>query len=269
MIPFYKFHGAGNDFILIDNRLENTFSTSQIAFYANRRLGIGADGVILLEAGNSECDFGIRYFNADGLESSLCGNGSRCAVAFANHLKIIGLTCCFRACDGLHHAQILAVADQLYKITITMNDVSDIEIFDDGYFTDTGSPHFVTFIEKIEECDILNCGIYLRNDPRFPQGTNVNFIEKYNDGIFVRTFERGVEDETLSCGTGVTAAALIYTLKFHFTDNQHNVPVYTRGGIFTVSFTKKGRKFSNIRLTGPVKFVFQGEIESLIQVSCS
>jgi diaminopimelate epimerase len=260
---FYKFHGAGNDFVLIDNRIAKSFTSSQIAFLADRKYGIGADGIILLESGNDKCDFKIHYFNADGLEASLCGNGSRCAVAFANRLGIIGATSCFDAFDGLHHGEILEMTNLCYKISITMNDVTNIKIFEDGYFLDTGSPHFVSFVEAIEEVNVVKEGLKLRYDSRFLQGTNVNFVAQKEKKVFIRTYERGVENETLSCGTGVTATALVVALQNRFSDQQHSIQVNTLGGNFTVSFKKAGNNFRDIRLIGPVEFVFQGEMDCI------
>ncbi|MEG2069866.1 MAG: diaminopimelate epimerase, partial [Bacteroidales bacterium] len=220
---------------------------------------VGADGLILLEKGTSDYDFSMRYFNADGKEASLCGNGSRCIVAFADFLGIIGLKSTFKAYDGLHAATILEHWESQWLITIQMNDVNLLQPYRDGYFVDTGSPHFVTFFEEINSLDICVLGKKLRYDARFVEGTNVNFVMPYEGGICVRTFERGVEDETLSCGTGVTAAAIVWAQNQHFPNGIYMVPVHTQGGDFTIRFHKNGDHYSDIYLTGPVVHTFSGQ----------
>jgi diaminopimelate epimerase len=261
MLPFYKFHGAGNDFVMIDNRTFDVFNNDTIAHICNRHLGVGADGLILLEE-DTNSDFKMRYFNADGGEASFCGNGARCIVAFAHWLKIISKSCDFQAFDGIHHADILAHDGQQWQIKVEMKHASDIQTFEDGYFIDTGSPHFVVMTEDVHRLDVKGEGSRLRHDPRFAQGTNVNFLMPYKDGIYVRTFERGVEDETLSCGTGVTASAIIYALKINKEKIEKSIPVYTKGGAFVVEFilNETQKKPQNIQLTGEVVFSFRGEV---------
>ena len=257
-LPFHKFHGTGNDFILIDNRVKQDFTVEQISLWCNRHLGVGADGFILLENGNPDGDFFMRYFNADGKEASLCGNGSRCAVAFAHYLAMIEKQCTFMAFDGIHHAEILSHEAHQWQIALQMKDIAEIKSYEDGFFTDTGSPHFVQYKENIDEMDVYQEGKTLRHDPRFANGCNVNFITPKDNGIYVRTYERGVEDETLSCGTGVTASALVWALIQQLHDGAHTIPVHTLGGNLTVKFHKQGESFHNIHLEGPVVHAFSG-----------
>ena len=260
MILFHKYQGAGNDMILIDNRLDNYRLTKEnIITMCNRRLGVGADGVILLEQGDPSVDFAIKYFNSDGSEGSFCGNGTRCAVAFAHFLEIIFETCDIRACDGIHSAIILNQTGKQYTIALEMNDVTEIVKHPDGYFLDTGSPHFLTFKDDIFELDVLREGDIIRNDPRFPAGCNVNFITPYKEGLYVRTYERGVEDETLSCGTGVTASALAWAIENNYANGRHIIDLMTQGGVFKVEFMKNNACFSDIKLIGEAGHVFEGQ----------
>lgn len=256
-IHFYKYHGAGNDFIAIDNRNPQSFSFEIIKALCDRHLGIGADGVLLLGPGSEQFDFTLDYYNSDGHIGSLCGNGSRCAVAFAHHLQMIQNKAVFKAFDGLHYGDYISDQD----VSVTMNDVNTISFLEDGYVVDTGSPHFVTYIDDIHNYDVYNVGKKIRNDIRFPDGINVNFVSPIQDGIFVRTFERGVENETLSCGTGVTACAIVHTINQNHPDGAYRVKLYTTGGEFTVSLSKNGTHFSNIILQGPTQLVFEGSIE--------
>jgi diaminopimelate epimerase len=172
----------------------------------HRRFGIGADGLICIHSGTVDYDFEIKYYNSDGFEGSLCGNGSRCAVDFAYKLGICSSKTHFLAFDGIHSGEILSHN----RVSVSMQNVSQIVTYNDGWFLDTGSPHFVTFVSDIQNFNVNEFGKKLRYDPRFMNGTNVNFIEKLQDLLYVRTYERGVEDETLSCGTGVTAAAIVF-----------------------------------------------------------
>lgn len=258
--PFYKFHGAGNDFILIDNRKNIHFEKEDIEFWCHRRTGIGADGFILLETDHADSDFRMRYYNADGLEASLCGNGSRCITAFAHYLKIIDHTCRFRASDGIHLAEVISANENEWEISLQMKDLFCIERFEDGYFADTGSPHFVKFIEEIDTVSVVNEGRKIRHDSRFPEGCNVNFVKFSESCIAVRTYERGVEDETLSCGTGVTAAAIVLSLQQNWPDGEHLVKIKTKGGKLSVKYKKAGTHFSDIYLQGPAVLVFEGVI---------
>ena len=258
MQEFYKYHGAGNDFVLIDNR-KKTFhiDNEHIKHICNRRLGIGADGLILLHS--SDCqgiDFEMQYFNSDGFEGSMCGNGGRCAVAFAKKLQLIDNQATFLGIDGKHTAEIISSEGNTSEISLQMKDVCEIRVFEDGYFLDTGSPHFVTFVDNLDDINIVEEGKTIRYDARFEGGTNVNFVEiQDKHTLFVRTFERGVEDETLSCGTGVTASAVIFA---KLNSDLQNVTIKTRGGKFYVKFNRNEDTFSQIFLQGETCFVFNG-----------
>ena len=257
-IRFYKYQGTGNDFILIDNR-DNAIALSneQVRFLCHRHFGIGADGLMLLQA-QPECDFEMLYYNSDGNPSSMCGNGGRCITAFAKHLGIISQHAKFLAVDGLHEATI----DEANEVSLKMNDVKNIEIGVDYFYLNTGSPHYVKFVDGIEEMDVVEEGKKIRYNERFAmEGTNVNFMEKKEDGLFVRTYERGVEDETLSCGTGVTAAALVASVK-GISNSKNNCSIITKGGNLEVTFEKVLEKnFYNIWLKGSANLVFSGSIE--------
>lgn len=257
-IDFYKYQGTGNDFILIDNRkLKLQLSYARIKFMCNRHFGIGADGLMLLEEDISY-DFKMVYYNSDGHESSMCGNGGRCIVAFAKQLGIINEKARFLAIDGPHDAVLLP--DEV--VSLKMNDVKNIEIDNDNFFMNTGSPHYIIKTEKVGDVNVVDEGRKIRNNDRFKEeGTNVNFFEKLEDHIYVRTYERGVEDETLSCGTGVTAAALAASC-MGITTSKKNCAVQTKGGMLNVKFDKVlANTFYNIWLEGPAHLVFKGSIE--------
>ncbi len=263
-ISFFKYQGTGNDFIMIDNRAgKTTLNSSQVAALCHRRFGIGADGLIILD-NEPGVDFRMVYFNSDGNTSSMCGNGGRCIVAFARQLGIIKDRARFMAVDGLHEAMI----DEKGRIALKMQDVKNIEVGSDHFFLDTGSPHFVKFVTDLENLNVTDEGRRIRNSDRFVEkGTNVNFIEKREDEVFVRTYERGVEDETYSCGTGVTAAALVAAIKGYST-SRNSCSINTLGGELEVSFEKVlEHNFYNIWLKGPALLVFSGEIELLDHVA--
>jgi diaminopimelate epimerase len=256
IIPFNKYHGTGNDFIIIDNRqsIFNPADTKLVNRLCNRRFGIGADGLILISA-HKDYDFEMKYFNSDGNEGSMCGNGGRCAAWFAQRTGIAGNKQRFRTFDGVHEALIL---NEL--IHLQMNDVTGFSLVNGSYFLNTGSPHYVKFIKNVKDLDVFNEGKKLRWSEAFaPEGTNVNFAEVFDYGIFVRTFERGVEDETLSCGTGVTASAIASVLAGHFDTNIINVR--TLGGNLSVEFKINKDKATDIWLCGPATFVYDGKIE--------
>ncbi len=256
-IPFFKYQGTGNDFILIDNR-STTFltrqDTAQIERMCDRKFGIGADGLILLQEAPG-FDFEMVYFNSDGRESTMCGNGGRCIVAFARHLGVIGEQCNFLAIDGPHEA----LVRENGWVELKMSDVKQTEQ-GDGYFVlNTGSPHYVVFVEDISDLNVVESGQAIRYGERFrKEGINVNFVERRADGIEVATYERGVEDETLSCGTGVTAAALTWALSNSKKD-KGELSVTTKGGDLKVRFQPEANgSFSEVWLCGPTVRVFEG-----------
>ena len=258
-IPFSKYHGTGNDFIIIDNRMIHWEPTvQQVASLCDRHFGIGADGLMLLSL-SSGFDFAMTYYNSDGNESTLCGNGGRCMTAFARSLGLIEKSAHFRAVDGSHAAEISGTgAGSSYRIK--MKDTQIGEVYGDGVFIDTGSPHFVKFVQDAAQTDVFNSGKALRHDARFtPGGANIDFVEVQPDALFVRSYERGVEDETLSCGTGVTASALAAAAANH--PHQGFYHIKTLGGALKVSFIQAGERFTDIWLEGPATFVFKGEIE--------
>ena len=258
-IHFYKYQGAGNDFIITDNRLpEVVYATPElVASLCDRRFGIGADGLMQLQ--NQEgFDFGMSYFNADGQPGSLCGNGGRCITAFAKHMGIIDSETTFMAVDGPHYAKISATGDW---VSLQMNDVEPIFLDGDAYVLDTGSPHYVKLVDGLKEMDVYQAGYLIRNNESYREnGINVNFVEPYENGYFVRTFERGVEDETYACGTGVTAVALAMAKHKHQT-GQINTPVKVLGGDLNVRFNYDGKLFKDIFLEGPAVMVYEGEFE--------
>lgn len=257
-ITFYKYEGTGNDFVMIDNR-SNHFpkeNTALVAKLCDRRFGIGADGLILLE-NDAETDFRMVYYNSDGNTSSMCGNGGRCLVAFAKRLSIIENETTFIATDGLHHATIFDDG----TVSLQMKDVDAIEITAEHVFLDTGSPHHVQMEENLPQLDVKTQGANIRYSEMYGKaGSNVNFVSQENDDTFsVRTYERGVEDETLSCGTGATAVAI--AMKALGKTHSDNVNLNVEGGKLQVSFRQIEEKYTDVFLKGPATFVFKGEIE--------
>jgi len=258
IIKYYKYQGAGNDFILLDNRknIYSKLSKEQVKSLCDRHFGIGADGLMLLNE-KKGFDFEMIYFNADGNEGSMCGNGGRCIVQFAAKLGIKKNEYSFSAVDGAHAAKI----DFDKKVSLKMNDVKNVEFFLDHYILNTGSPHYIKFVTGLENYEVVSEGKNIRYSKQFTEeGINVNFVETLSDDeIFVRTYERGVEDETLSCGTGVTASAIVAA---HNDNGFNRVEVKTKGGNLSVEFDKiNDTEFKNIWLSGPATFVFTGEIE--------
>ncbi len=256
-LTFFKYEGTGNDFIMVDNR-SATFPKHDVKWVArlcDRRFGIGADGLILLEP-DDQTDFRMVYYNSDGNPSSMCGNGGRCIVAFAKKLGIVEDRAVFIATDGLHHATIA----QDGTVSLQMKDVDTVETHGGFTFLDTGSPHHVQLEENLGDLDVRSSGAKIRYSTRYGQaGTNVNFVRPEPDGTFsIRTYERGVEDETLSCGTGATAAAIA----MHATGKtDHNaIIVHVQGGRLGVSFEAASGRYANVWLTGPAQFVFKGMI---------
>ncbi len=255
-ISFYKYHGAGNDFIIIDNRTfyYDNMTFEQRKILCDRRYGVGADGLMFIQpCGKS--DFRMVYFNSDGNEGSMCGNGGRCIVAFANKIGMIKQSTKFDTIDGFHEATI-----EGNQVKLLMSDVVYIDNESDYFFLNTGSPHYVKFVEGLSEMDVFTEGRKVRNNKRFKEkGTNVNFAERTNDGLFVRTYERGVEVETLSCGTGVVATAIVSA--FDKSAGNYIIPITTKGGELQVSFQKTDTEnYQQIWLKGPTEFVFSGKI---------
>lgn len=265
LIPFFKYQGAGNDFVMIDNRETQYLDRKDCAiinYLCDRRFGIGADGLILLQD-HQELDFEMIYFNADGTEGSLCGNGGRCTVAFARVLNLIQSDCRFMAIDGIHEA---TINEDGNWVELKMADLNIISNNNDHYVLDTGSPHYVTFVKEIENLDVFNKGRSIRYSPIYAQnGINVNFVESTKKGINIATYERGVENETLACGTGVTAAAIAYYFEAPQTVlklmQQGGLPIKAKGGNLLVRYETDGQNFSDIWLCGPAEYVFQGEVE--------
>ena len=253
-MTFYKYQGTGNDFVVIDNR--NGFfpkdNHAMIAEICNRKYGIGADGLLLLE-NNSKVDFTMVYYNADGKLGSMCGNGGRCIVHFANFLNIINENIVFEAIDGLHEASIHNAI-----VSLKMNDVAAININSNSVFLNTGSPHHVEMVQDLKNYNVVENGSLIRNKTYGKEGSNINFVEKIGTNLFaVRTYERGVEAETLSCGTGVTAVAIALSETNRIDTN--NVELHTEGGNLLVHFNKLNGTYYDVYLEGPAKQVFKGE----------
>lgn len=255
-LKFSKYHGTGNDFIMVYNHNESfTFSQSSVKKMCDRRYGVGADGLIIIEK-TLEADFKMIYYNADGFEGSMCGNGARCAVSFAKDIELIQNQCKFLAYDGMHKGLILENG----LVSIEMSDVSLIEVQNNIWKIDTGSPHLICFSETVSEIDVKHEGASIRNSSNYIEdGININFVQFTKNEIFVRTYERGVEDETLSCGTGAIASAIAAFESG--LSNSDRVKVNVLGGQLEVLFSKVGSKYSNIHLIGPTKFIFKGEVD--------
>lgn len=259
ILRFAKYEGAGNDFIIVDARaFEFDPSKELVAALCDRHFGIGADGLMSLEL-SSKADFKMRYYNSDGREASMCGNGGRCISLFAHHLGISGKTKRFIGADGIHEATIVKSDELSGLVELSMSDVEYIEKFDDHFQLDTGSPHYVMFVDDVRSIDVVGLGQKLRDS--IAGGTNVNFVQITGpDSIKIRTYERGVENETLACGTGATASAIVTALATGTDCKRYSVQ--TSGGKLTVEFTiRPDGRFSNIRLTGGARKVFVGKTE--------
>lgn len=252
LLEFYKYQGTGNDFVMVDDR-HHIFDDQDLPLVSkicDRRFGVGADGLILIRD-HKDYDFEMIYFNADGSQS-MCGNGARCAVAFASHLGLIDDKTQFLAIDGPHTAEILNG-----QVRLGMSDVIGIAEEKEEYFVNTGSPHHIRFVHNLDQYPVVEEGSKIRYSSKYsPKGTNVNFVEKLDEKtIKVRTYERGVEDETLSCGTGVTACALV----FGMATEQNSILIKTLGGDLTVKFnTGNANKFTDVTLMGKATQVFKG-----------
>ncbi len=258
MLPFYKYHGTGNDFIIFDafkNEIPS-FTDKEIRQMCNRRFGIGADGIMILRKSNTP-DFEMEYFNSDGSGTTMCGNGGRCIVSFAYKLGYINKLTRFIASDGVHEANV--ISEDL--IDLKMNDVDSFILDEKEYHCHTGSPHSIFFVKDIEAVDILNEGRKIRYSEKFaPEGTNVNYVQIVNSSTLkIRTYERGVEDETFSCGTGSVASVLTYAEINHL--NNGEFIVHVKGGNLKIKFEKKNNIYKNIRLIGPATYVYTGFLD--------
>jgi diaminopimelate epimerase len=257
-IAFQKYQGAGNDFIMLDNR-DSKYSglnTAQIAQLCHRNKGIGADGLILVEQAE-KADFKMVYFNADGKESTMCGNGGRCVVAFAKALSIIDSQTTFEAIDGLHEAEILS--DQ--QVRLGMTTVSSLTVHQNALVLNTGSPHYVALQDTLAQIDMVKEGAAIRNSEPFKaEGINVNFIACTPSGeLTIRTYERGVENETLACGTGAVAGALAAD-HWNLLEGKNPIRLHALGGTLEVAFNKNDQGYEKITLLGPAEYVFSGTI---------
>ena len=258
ILNFFKFQGAGNDFIIPDPQTKSSiFSESLINTRCDRKFGIGADGLMLLKK-HKTLDFEMQYFNADGKEGSMCGNGGRCISAFYFQHILKKKNIVFQAIDGLHQAIIHRTKKNFSDVSLQLSDVKKIQIEKDYFLINTGSPHYVKIVEDVENIDVVKEGRIIRHDKKYgSNGVNVNFVAiNAADNITVRTYERGVENETLSCGTGVTASAIAASTLY----NRPSIVINTKGGELNVSFTKVKHSFKDVWLRGPASQVFEGEI---------
>lgn len=271
-IRFFKYQGAGNDFVVLDNRKGefSSLTTKQISLLCDRRFGIGADGLMMLEEASTGASarFKMAFYNSDGKAGSMCGNGGRCICAFALSLGLVkrGESFSFEAPDGLHEAYVSAGENGTETVALKMRDVERWK-FDEKrhiYLIDTGSPHYICFVENCDKIDVVKEGKRIRYSEEFPAGINVDFVEMMKEGdLRVRTYERGVEDETFACGTGVTASALAFALEKGGGETHHDIRIHTRGGDLRVAFDRlagegAARGFGHITLTGPACKVFEG-----------
>ncbi len=256
-ISFSKYQGTGNDFVMLDNLngQYDSLTIPQIQLICDRRFGVGSDGLIKINSHNSS-DFEVEYFNSDG-SKSFCGNGARCSVAFAETLGVNVSDTSFLGIDGLHKA-----SKNQDVISLEMGDVSEITKIENDFVIYTGSPHYIRFIDAINDLDIVQFGKKVRYSDEFKnEGINVNLVEIVDaNNLIVNTYERGVEDETLSCGTGVTACVLAFAYQTQLL-GEHKVSVKVKGGNLSVFFNQETLgKFTTIHLIGPGQFVFSGEI---------
>jgi len=258
ILQFSKYEGTGNDFIMIDDRkLQFPANEQLISKLCDRHFGIGADGILLVQHSEGY-DFGMKYFNSDGSPATFCGNGGRCITAFAYQKGVTQNTCRFMAADGIHHAQITENHGSFLVVELDMQDPVIYSMDKNTCYLNTGTYHVVKFVSNPDDIDIIESGREIRYDARYePNGTNVNFAKLLKKELYVRTYEKGVENETLSCGTGVTASAIAASLRY----GGNSFYLNTAGGRLFVSFTRTGETFKNVKLTGPAKLVFEGTIE--------
>lgn len=254
-IKFSKYHGAGNDFIMINSiKNEILLSTEKIYEMCDRRTGIGADGLIVLLPSENH-DFKMKYYNCDGKESTFCGNGGRCVAAFAYRERIIGSTTTYEAADGIHKAKISQKSFNEFHVELTMRDILSYKLDETSLLIDTGSPHYVKKVNNLCDLDVNSEGAKIRYDKNISvNGVNVDFLLNESGKISIRTYERGVENETLACGTGVTASAIAASLWY----GGNNIDVYTQIAKLNVRFDKEDDSFKNVILSGPASFVFDG-----------
>ena len=267
-IQFYKYQGSGNDFIIIDNRDSciNNYDDEFISNLCDRKYGIGSDGLILIE-NNKDCDFTMKYFNSDGSELGMCGNGARCVTQFAKRLGIINNSAIFQATDGVHHSEI--INENYVRVKMNDIDMSNYDVIDrknNKLYLNNGSPHLVVNTNNLDLIDVISEGRRIRFSDKYKKlGVNVNFVEYNHDNSScnVRTYERGVEDETLSCGTGAIAVAI--ALNYSNIINSQEIKIIMKGGCLLVSFKRKRNAFSNIWLSGDVNEVYIGVIDGDIK----
>ncbi len=261
LLQFHKYQGAGNDFVLFDDRqgqILPLLDEKNIARLCDRHFGIGADGLMLLRHAVAPYDFEMLYYNSDGRPGSMCGNGGRCIVRFAAELGIDRTIYRFLAVDGPHEATLTPAGE----VALGMNDVSYFERHGADYVLDTGSPHYLQFVPSLEEVNVVQQGRAIRQSAPFAaKGINVNFVRETHDGLELATYERGVEDETLACGTGVTAAAMGLLLRSpESEDGSFHIPVRARGGQLYVTGERHADRFTHLQLVGPAERVFTGQI---------
>lgn len=254
-IKFSKFHGAGNDFIMINAMKEEILLSEELIYkMCDRRTGIGADGLIFLLASDNY-DFKMRYYNCDGKESTFCGNGGRCIAAFAHQQGIIKNNAIYEAVDGIHNVSVSQINFNNFHVELSMRDILSYKLEEDSLLIDTGSPHYVKRINNLKDLDVNSEGAKIRYDKNISKdGVNVDFLLNEGDGIHIRTYERGVENETLACGTGVTASAIAASLWFGGDD----IDIYTQIAKLNVRFDKVDNQFKNVTLSGPATHVFDG-----------
>lgn len=254
-IKLSKYHGAGNDFIMI-NAISNEILLSEETIFkmCDRRTGIGADGLIMLLSSENH-DFRMKYYNCDGKESTFCGNGGRCIAAFAHQEGIVDVQATYEAVDGIHSANIKKISTNDYLVELTMRDIMSYDLKEDSLIIDTGSPHYVKKINNLDKLDVKKEGAFIRYDKNISEdGVNVDFLLYDNGKVYIRTYERGVENETLACGTGVTASAIAASLWFGGND----IDVYTSIAKLNVRFKKDADSFKEVILSGPATHVFDG-----------
>jgi len=267
-IQFYKYQGTGNDFVMIDNRdrcIDN-YDSEFISNLCDRKYGIGSDGLILIED-NNDLDFTMKYFNSDGSELGMCGNGARCVTQFAKKLGIINNSAIFQASDGAHHAEI--INNNYVRVKMNDIDMSNYDLIDknfDNIYLQNGSPHLIINSNDIDKIDVFNEGRKIRYGDKYKdEGVNINFVDFTSNSSLckVRTYERGVEGETLSCGTGAVAVAVV--LNYSKITNKEEIIISMKGGNLKVSFNRLGDNFSNIWLYGDVAEIYKGEINGDIK----